>query len=280
MLSRLGGLVFDSEAAMKKLLLATLAALTLVSGAAYAADLPAPVYRPPPPPPPPAPVYNWTGCFLGAGGGYGMWNDDYWATGTPAGAITGSPTSTAGGRGWFGRGSAGCDYQFSFNPGFANLDVVAGLFGDGDIMSLNTRENLNLGGVTAPEKEGGQWAVGARAGVLVTPRFLTYTTGGFTEAHFDQLNFFNNGVAGPFGSVAGKNYNGYFLGSGFEYAFAFLPGFFLKTEYRFSSFNDAHLAILPAGGAGAAPAGLIFNSTKYVETFGTSLIYRFNWGGY
>ena len=46
--------------------LATLAAL----GTASAADLPmpAPAYKAPPPP-----VYNWTGCYVGGGGGYGMW---------------------------------------------------------------------------------------------------------------------------------------------------------------------------------------------------------------
>jgi outer membrane immunogenic protein len=257
---------------MNKLLRATVAVLALASGSAWAADLPpaqAPAYIPPPPPPP---VYNWTGCYLGAGGGYGMWNDDYWASTVPI------PTSTAGGRGWFGRGTAGCDYQFSFNPGFANLDVVAGVFGDGDIGSLYTRTALDFAGVTAPEKETGEWAVGGRVGLLVTPRFLPYTTFGYTQAHFDQLNFTTTAGA-PFGSIAATTYNGYFLGTGFEYAFAFLPGFFLKTEYRFSSFDTAHLGIVPAAGAAppAAPAGLVFNSTKYVETFGTELVYRFNW---
>jgi outer membrane immunogenic protein len=263
---------------MKKLLRAASAVFVLASGSAWAADLPpAPAYIPPPPPRP-APVYNWTGCFLGAGGGYGMWNDDYWVTGSPI------ATSTAGGRGWFGRGQAGCDYQFSFNPGFADLNVVAGVFGDGDIGSLYTRSNLDIGGVFAPEKQTGEWAVGARAGLLVTPKFLAYSTGGYTQAYFDQINLFSAtpGAAGPFGTIAAKTYDGYFLGSGFEYAFSFLPGFFLKTEYRFSSFDTAHLGIVPAAGAvpPAAPAGLVFNSTKYVETFGTELVYRFNWSGY
>ena len=50
--------------------LVTLAAL----GSASAADLGvAPVYKAPPPP---APVYNWTGCYVGGGGGYAFWQQD------------------------------------------------------------------------------------------------------------------------------------------------------------------------------------------------------------
>ena len=83
---------------------ATFAAL----GSASAADLPmpAPVYKAPPPPP----VYNWTGCYIAGGGGYGMWTQDSFVTvgGTP---VTASQTN--GGKGWFGMGQAGCDYEFT-----------------------------------------------------------------------------------------------------------------------------------------------------------------------
>ena len=81
---------------------------------ANAADLPmpAPVYKAPPPP-----VYNWTGCYIGGGGGYGWWTQDafqrnFWALS--------QPTSTSGGSGWFGMGQAGCDYQFSLPLGSWN----------------------------------------------------------------------------------------------------------------------------------------------------------------
>jgi outer membrane immunogenic protein len=103
--------------------LATLAAL----GTASAADLPmpAPVYKAPPPP-----VYNWTGCYVGGGGGYGMWTQDSFVTVT----ATGQPVFgqlTNGGKGWFGQGQGGCDYQFSL-PLFGGWspNVVIGAFGD------------------------------------------------------------------------------------------------------------------------------------------------------
>ena len=46
-------------------------AACLICGSAHAADLePAPVYRPPAPVVAPVPLYNWTGIYLGANGGY------------------------------------------------------------------------------------------------------------------------------------------------------------------------------------------------------------------
>src|SRR6478736_6910020 len=48
-----------------------------ILGSANAADLPmpAPAYSAPP-----APVYNWTGCYVGGGGGYAFWQQDSFVT--------------------------------------------------------------------------------------------------------------------------------------------------------------------------------------------------------
>jgi outer membrane immunogenic protein len=250
-------------AIMKRLFLITAALVALVAvSSANAADLPPaqPVYKTAPivaPPP-----YNWTGCFLGGGGGFGMWNDDNTVAGT-------LPASTAGGRGYFGQGQAGCDYQF--NPGFINANIVVGVFGDGEFGSLKSHTDIDLGGLFGQEKETGSWAVGGRAGLLVTPKFLTYMSGGYTQASFDQVNLAT--IAGLTAVINSHTYNGYFLGSGFEYGFDFLPGLFLKTEYRFSSFESATLPIVPGPGS---PAGLSVDSTKYSQTLSTELVWRFN----
>jgi outer membrane immunogenic protein len=75
----------------------------------------------------------------------------------------------------------------------------------------------------------------------------------------------------------GQNtYNGWFLGSGFEYSFDFLPGLFFKTEYRYSTYNNANLPIQQAG---VTPT-LAVNSTKYVQMVSTELVWRFNWFGH
>src|SRR5437879_1105920 len=99
---------------MKKLALAVVAAAAF-TGSAVAADMPARTYSKAPPPAPIA-VANWTGCYVGGGGGYGLWNQENTlfvdpplvAVRTPA-----SATATAGGRGYFGTVQGGCDYQFS-----------------------------------------------------------------------------------------------------------------------------------------------------------------------
>ena len=108
------------------------AALTTIAtlGAANAADMSMapPAYKAPPPPA----TYNWTGCYIGGGGGFGWWREDSFVQLSTGQAITGAQTSA--GSGLFGQGQGGCDYQFTA-PIF-NVPAVIGLFGDyegGDI---------------------------------------------------------------------------------------------------------------------------------------------------
>src|SRR5215470_308034 len=92
-----------------KLTLATVAVALATMGSAGAADLARPVLKAPPPPPP---AYNWTGCYIGAGFGYGMYDLDTTLVGTIAGVgFVGAPIDQAG-RGWYGTAQVGCDYQF------------------------------------------------------------------------------------------------------------------------------------------------------------------------
>src|SRR5476651_2428867 len=65
---------------MKRVLLASVGVLTLAAlvGPAGAADLPARRYEPPPARAPAfAPVYNWTGFYIGVNGG-GGWGRSRW----------------------------------------------------------------------------------------------------------------------------------------------------------------------------------------------------------
>src|ERR1700739_3333999 len=91
---------------MKKLLL-SVAALTFAAGSsAFAADLRMPGKAPQAPPPP---VGSWTGCYMNAGGGYGIFDQEESET---AFGITTTKYDN-GGRGWLGRFGGGCDYQFN-----------------------------------------------------------------------------------------------------------------------------------------------------------------------
>jgi len=252
----------------------------LVAGNAMAADMAVktPYLKAPPPP-----AVSWTGCYLDAGGGYGMWNQDHSLTNTGFTPPTGV-TTTDGGRGWLGRVGAGCDYQISSS-------FVLGVFGDYDFMSLkgsNTpSEVFGFGGgtgttpITGNETETNAWYVGGRLGYLINPSFLTYVDGGYTQTRFTLGGEFSTLTGAPI-AFGFPNYtdSGWFLGSGFETSLAsMLPGLpaglFLRTEYRYSSFKAANDLVVAAPAIPAA--GSAENIKPQVQSVMTSLVWRFNW---
>lgn len=254
----------------------------LVAGSAMAADIAArPMLMKAPPPP----VYNWTGCYIDAGGGYGMWNQDHNVTtttvGGPPNAVT-TVESTGGGRGWLGRFGGGCDYQL----GGGLSSWVIGAFGDYDVMELKGSMSsllVNTGIPTlADEKESSAWSVGGRIGYLIVPTVLTYVDGGWTETRFDQMNTTTNLGVATGNAFPQHTYRGWFIGSGFEYSFNWLPipGLFLRSEYRYSSYQKDDLVefnIASGQPAGNAGLGNVLHSEKQVQTITTSVVYRFNW---
>jgi outer membrane immunogenic protein len=266
---------------MKRLIPAGIVLGLLAAPAATAADVGAnaPFMRAPP-----IPASNWTGCNISAGFGYGMWNQDHSITATflggPPNAIT-TVTSTNGGRGWLGRFGGGCDYQLSGT--FSN--VVIGAFGDYDVMDLTGSMAtllVNSGSATvANEKESAAWAAGGRIGYLIAPSVLTYINGGWTETSFDQMAVMRDRGAPTGNAFPQHTYQGWFLGSGFEYAFNWLPiqGLFWRTEYRYASYQQDDLlefniaSGLPSGNAGL---GNVLHSKKDVQTVTSSLVWRFN----
>jgi outer membrane immunogenic protein len=241
----------------------------LVAGSAMAADLKAPAPAPMMMKAPPMPVSTWTGCYVGAGGGYGMWDQDTFGESDP-GHVGFTSTFTSGGRGWFGTAGAGCGYQVTSS-------IVIGAFGDWDFGDISGQYHPPSTAVVGTESEKWAWAAGGRIGYLVTPTFLTYFSGGYTQAHFDAINLNNTftGVASGTNIVA-HSYQGYFLGSGFDYAITFLPaGFFLRSEYRYATYTADDLSDVVS--ATGVTTGLAVNSKKYVQTVRSELTYRFNW---
>jgi outer membrane immunogenic protein len=244
---------------MKKLAI-TLAAFAALTGTAIAADLPAraPVYKTVPPAPP---AMTWTGCYVGAGGGYGMYNQDLTSDTSEFSGVGGNQRLTLGGRGWFGTVQAGCDYQIS--PSF-----VIGLFGDYDFASIKGHI------LDVDEKLSSQWAVGGRVGYVVYPQLLAYFAGGYTQARFDAI--LAPDCSGCTTAIDAHTYKGWFLGTGYEYGLGWLsPNLFWKTEYRFSSFKKDTLDVLDFCGDGC---GGSLNSQKYVQTIRSELVWRFNIG--
>jgi outer membrane immunogenic protein len=254
---------------MKKLVLA-LTAVAAFTGSALAADLPAHTYSKAPAVVAAAP--NWTGCYIGAGWGYGMLDDER------SGSFPTRPNSTSAAKGWLGSVGGGCDYQFGGSSPFG--PIVVGAFADYDPSSIkgNYGDPFN-DAHSGTQKMSSAWFAGARAGVLVTPNVLTYVNGGWTAAHINQINILtaSGGIVDGGLSLPAANLNGWFLGSGIEYAFTFLPinGLFWKNEYRYASYGsyDQHYTHPTFIG------GSVVHNSIDVQTFTTSLVYRFNWSG-
>jgi outer membrane immunogenic protein len=228
---------------MKKLAIA-ITAVAAFTGSAVAADM---SVKARPYAPPVVTAYNWTGCYVGAGGGYGMYNQDISAdTSGYFGNVT------LGGRGWFGTGQVGCDYQVM-------PSIVIGAFGDYNFGSIK--------GTTGPvdEKLSWSWAAGGRIGWVALPNLLAYVSGGYTEARFDQIDIDTATY------IPATTYKGWFLGSGYEYGLGFMPGLFWKTEYRFADYQAQTVPVVFTDGSAS------FDSHKYVQTIRSELVYRFNW---
>ncbi len=252
---------------MQRLLLGTVAAVAVASSA-FAADMPR--KAPPITKAPPAPVgYNWTGCYIAGGGGYGMWNQD---TTTLEGGVPVSSKVTSGGRGWFGTAGGGCDFQFGQR-------WVVGAFGDYDFSALKGDLSVPGAGLFGREKQNSAWAVGGRLGYALTPSILAYVNGGYTQARFSAVNLFDPALPVVPGNqhIGAHNYSGWFLGSGYEYNLGWFPGLFWKTEYRYAQYGRDNLPILD--NMTGTPTGFSVSSAKAVQTIRSELVWRFNWGG-
>lgn len=195
---------------MKKILLATVALVALGATApTLAADLAARPYTKAPPYVA-APIYNWTGFYIGGhvGGAFGG-SDNALA-----------PGFSSGNDGRFmGGGQIGYDYQFAPN-------WVMGLEANYSFLDTSSSfSNRGLGSVTG------------RLGYTWGPALL-YVKGGYGWAD----SRFSNG----FGGNGGRD--GYTVGGGLEYMFT--QNWSGKIEYQYYNFGDVNVfdaAGLPVG---------------------------------
>jgi outer membrane immunogenic protein len=281
---------------------AIVSALVIVP--AMAADLPtkAPIMKAPP-----APVYNWTGCYIAGGGGYGLYDIEHNVTNPVVGALP--PVFDIGhdngGRGWFGSVGGGCDLQFASPLGSSGLfggNWVFGILGDYDFMSIKGNYSylcpggciafaggglIPVDGFIGQRKESSAGYIGARLGWVVSPQLLTYVSGGWTETQFDGATLVDGSGATTVAVALGsQTYNGWFIGGGTEYAIGWLPGLFWRSEYRFAQYSgksSPFACLIPAGGAAgcstAPGVNAIDNAKPNVQTVRSELVWRFNWGG-
>jgi outer membrane immunogenic protein len=154
-----------------------------------------------PPPPPPTPISSWSGCYVGANGGYG-WNNgnshynDPNTTGDPINGLgpttIPTPSGTAGSGGLGGVG-AGCNLQAQQwiygIEGDINWGHISGsqtTNGPPGLNSYQTGPNFGTSGhfgafaAQANEQVSLNWlsTIRARAGFAVTERLALFATGG------------------------------------------------------------------------------------------------------
>ncbi|MCR6733383.1 MAG: outer membrane beta-barrel protein [Afipia sp.] len=227
--------------------LLALSAALLASTASFAADLPArtytkaPIYA--------APIYNWTGIYVGAHIGAAFGGDNGYAT-TIAG-LTGSNRDAA----FLGGGQVGADYQFAPN-------WLIGVEGQISGLSNSDRSFSNAVG-TFRDRTDWLASVTGRLGYTWGPG-LVYAKGGVAFRD-------DNGLAATAGflpAVTDRNSTGYTVGGGFEYMFA--PAWSAKVEYQYYNFDTTTVASTPAG-------ALSYKDDLHTVKVGVN--YHFNWGG-
>lgn len=206
---------------MKRILLPAFAA-ALLSSTAFAADLPA---RGPAIAPAPmayaAPIFTWTGFYIGAQAGY-AWGKDRTVEFTTA---TGVPTG-------FSRGSSPDGFIGGLHAGYNHQigSFVLGFEGDVEYSGMKGGYRLANGNGT-DSKIGWQGSLRARAG-FAFDRALIYATGGLALA--DIKHTYIDGIT-PATESFSKTRAGWTAGAGVEYAFTRnVTG---RVEYRYTDFG-------------------------------------------
>jgi len=264
---------------MKGVMAAITAAAVLIVNSAQAADMA--VKTTPAHLSPQVPIYNWTGCYAGAGFGYGMADINHSTTDASGLTFDGGHDNSA--KGWLGLLGTGCDLQI-YNR------WVVGITGDIEFSNIKGQYSFNCpnpcvrpSGYNGEIKGPWAWGVGGRAGYLVGPSLLTYWTGGFTQARFDQVNYSDAQTGAHTGLVLpAQTYDGWYLGGGIEFELGgFVPGLYWRTEYRFSDYQTRNVSQPCAGGLCGLSGTLhsIDRVHPQEQSIWSAVVYRFNWTG-
>jgi outer membrane immunogenic protein len=224
---------------MKKILLGTVA-LVAFAAPALAADLGARTYTKAPAYAP-APIYNWTGFYIGGHIGGAFVGDDSIAAG-----VTRSNDGT-----FLGGVQGGYDYQFAPN-------WVLGVEAQYSWLDSGTSPVV-VGGFSFSDKQKGLGSVTGRLGYTWGPA-LVYAKGGYAFADYNTTVIDLNTGLGA--GVTSKS-DGYTVGGGLEYLFT--QNWSGKVEYQYYDFGNVDFGTFS-----------VKNDEHVVKA---GLNYRFNWGG-
>jgi outer membrane immunogenic protein len=244
---------------MKKILLAA-AVAALGSSSAYAADLQARPYTKAPPAYV-APVYNWTGFYIGGFVGGAFNGSNGFSSDFAPGTLASSNRDSA----FFGGGTAGFNYQFAPN-------WVAGIEGDFGGLSSGSRTFTDtVGGGVIRDRNDWLASVTGRLGYTWGPG-LVYVKGGaaFRDSGISALNLTPGDIV-----ATSRDNTGYTIGGGLEYMFA--PAWSAKIEYQYYNFGTTNVNAFLA--PGAFPSGTAISYRDDSHTVKAGINYHFNWGG-
>jgi len=235
---------------MKKFLLGTVALVALgATVPALAADLGARTYTKAPAYA--APIYNWTGFYIGGHVGGAFSSDNIFN-----GLVTGNNNN---GR-FLGGLQAGADYQFAPN-------WVAGIEGQYSWLGHNNSV-IFPGGLVYANNQRALGSFTGRVGYTWGPALL-YGKGGYAWRDNNNFGVAVAGVPAAF-TTNGSHKDGYTVGAGLEYMFA--PNWSAKAEYQYYNFGSTTFTGGPAPIVGAR-----FRDDEHTVKAGIN--YRFGWGG-
>jgi outer membrane immunogenic protein len=246
------------EIIMKKIWFAAAFGLALlgVAAPASAADLAAKPYVKAPPPPPP--IYDWTGFYIGANGGWGQARA-CWDLLTPTGLD--DALGCRDGSGGVVGGQIG--YRWQFNQ------FVVGVEGQGDWADLSsTRVSTLFPAFTTRAKVDGIGLITGQVGYAWNAALLYFKGGAaVTGNNFDVLSTVTGANLASFSSTRW----GGTVGVGFEYGFG--PGWSVGVEYDhlFMGHNNNSFSVV-----NPIVAGALNRISEDVDMVTVRFNYRFN----
>jgi outer membrane immunogenic protein len=256
------------------LAIASVSAATLFSKPADAADL---ARKAPPPMAAPAPVYSWTGCYVGAHVGWGWGHANHTESSFSA-SFHGSASGGLNQSGALFGGQVGCNYQFWSN-------WVIGVQGDLAGTDINGKGSDPFDPTDAFDAIGlkTEWlaSVTGRLGYAFwNNQVLGYVKGGGAWAR-DRWDVSQSGFLGEFvfnSPTFSETRSGWTVGVGAEWTL-WSPNWTAFVEYNFYRFDDGGLQ---SKGCGEGFTCTFATNKQEINTVKVGVNYKFNWfaGGY
>jgi outer membrane immunogenic protein len=235
-----------------------------------------------------APIYNWTGFYVGVNAG-GAWNNSDATTNTvfsPTGyfaATSVPPIGIAGNQsinrsGFTGGLTAGYNWQASnWVIGIESDFNYFGGKGSTSTTALYPCCAPNTFTVNSSASSDWLMTFRGRAGVLVTPALLLYGTGGLALANVKANYLFTDtfAAANESASISNTRY-GWTAGVGGEYAL--MNGWSIKAEYLYVDLGKASVTStnLTTTGLGAFPTSVFTHTIDLHSNIGrVGLNYKF-----